>query len=209
MESSRESRHNKTALGLRQEAVRVAIVSRFSRPGTAAKLKAMATQTATFPATAAPASAGVLLPAFTLWWREIVRFYRQRARVVGVIALPALVLDRHRLRLRNLISLRTGRRPAELSKLFLSRHAGDDRALHRNFHHDVGDRRPQRRFPAFGAGSAGAARRHCPRESIRRHHSRHRSGIDFSGLRAACRRTHDARPPSDSSSSPCSWCRLP
>jgi ABC-2 type transport system permease protein len=37
---------------------------------------------------AAPASAGVLLPAFTLWWREIVRFYRQRARVVGVVASP-------------------------------------------------------------------------------------------------------------------------
>ncbi|MGA7295289.1 MAG: ABC transporter permease, partial [Terriglobales bacterium] len=51
----------------------------------------MATQTATFPATStAPASAGVLLPAFTLWWREIVRFYRQRARVVGVIASPLL-----------------------------------------------------------------------------------------------------------------------
>src|SRR6185369_7355003 len=30
------------------------------------------------------------LPAFTLWWREIVRFYRQRARVVGVIASPVL-----------------------------------------------------------------------------------------------------------------------
>ena len=30
----------------------------------------------------------VLLPAFTLWWREVVRFYRQRARVVGVIASP-------------------------------------------------------------------------------------------------------------------------
>ena len=28
------------------------------------------------------------LPAFTLWWREVVRFYRQRARVVGVIASP-------------------------------------------------------------------------------------------------------------------------
>ena len=55
----------------------------------AAKLKAMATQTAVFPATA-PASAGVLLPAFTLWWREIVRFYRQRARVVGVILSPLL-----------------------------------------------------------------------------------------------------------------------
>ena len=49
----------------------------------------MATQTATFPAPA-PSSAGVLLPAFTLWWREIVRFYRQRARVVGVIVSPIL-----------------------------------------------------------------------------------------------------------------------
>jgi ABC-2 type transport system permease protein len=38
----------------------------------------------------APSSAGVLLPAFTLWWREIVRFYRQRSRVVGVIASPLL-----------------------------------------------------------------------------------------------------------------------
>ncbi len=35
-----------------------------------------------------PASAGVILPALTLWWREIVRFYRQPARVVGVIASP-------------------------------------------------------------------------------------------------------------------------
>ena len=30
----------------------------------------------------------LLLPAFTLWSREVVRFYRQRARVVGVIASP-------------------------------------------------------------------------------------------------------------------------
>src|SRR6202453_4057234 len=36
----------------------------------------------------APASAGILLPAFTLWWREIVRFYRQKSRVVGVLASP-------------------------------------------------------------------------------------------------------------------------
>jgi ABC-2 type transport system permease protein len=28
------------------------------------------------------------LPAFTLWWREIVRFYRQKTRVVGVLASP-------------------------------------------------------------------------------------------------------------------------
>src|SRR5437016_2290627 len=32
----------------------------------------------------------LLLPAFTLWWREIIRFYRQRTRVVGVIASPLL-----------------------------------------------------------------------------------------------------------------------
>src|SRR5437879_13468261 len=28
------------------------------------------------------------LPAFTLWWRELVRFHRQRSRVIGVIASP-------------------------------------------------------------------------------------------------------------------------
>ncbi len=50
----------------------------------------MATATSTLPKTAAPVSAGIALPAFTLWWREIVRFYRQRARVVGVIASPLL-----------------------------------------------------------------------------------------------------------------------
>lgn len=48
----------------------------------------MATQISTFPVTTAPISTGVMLPAFTLWWREIVRFYRQKARVVGVIASP-------------------------------------------------------------------------------------------------------------------------
>ncbi len=48
----------------------------------------MATQTATLPAGSVPASAGMALPAFTLWWRELVRFYRQRSRVIGVIASP-------------------------------------------------------------------------------------------------------------------------
>jgi ABC-2 type transport system permease protein len=47
----------------------------------------MATHTATLPR-AMPASTGVVLPAFTLWWREIVRFYRQPMRVVGVLASP-------------------------------------------------------------------------------------------------------------------------
>ncbi|HTS38209.1 MAG TPA: ABC transporter permease [Candidatus Solibacter sp.] len=48
----------------------------------------MATQVATLPRAAAPSSAGVVLPAFTLWWREIVRFYRQTTRVIGVLASP-------------------------------------------------------------------------------------------------------------------------
>src|SRR5229473_2655500 len=50
----------------------------------------MATQTTTVSAQMTAASKGVLLPAFTLWWREIVRFYRQRSRVIGVIASPVV-----------------------------------------------------------------------------------------------------------------------
>jgi ABC-2 type transport system permease protein len=48
----------------------------------------MATQAATLARPTAPQSAGILLPAFTLWWREIVRFYRQTTRVIGVLASP-------------------------------------------------------------------------------------------------------------------------
>ena len=48
----------------------------------------MVTQSAPLPAQSASLSNELLLPAFTLWWREIVRFYRQRTRVIGVIASP-------------------------------------------------------------------------------------------------------------------------
>src|SRR5215813_5425165 len=48
----------------------------------------MATQATTFSARTVPASSGILLPGFTLWLRESVRFYRQRSRVIGVIASP-------------------------------------------------------------------------------------------------------------------------
>src|ERR1700685_3613998 len=48
----------------------------------------MATQTTALTRPIAAPSAGLLLPAFTLWWREIVRFYRQKTRVVGVLASP-------------------------------------------------------------------------------------------------------------------------
>jgi ABC-2 type transport system permease protein len=50
----------------------------------------MASRTATLPIAGTSVSSGVALPAFTLWWREVVRFYRQRSRVVGVIASPVL-----------------------------------------------------------------------------------------------------------------------
>src|SRR5260221_14618686 len=33
---------------------------------------------------------GIMLPSLSLWWREVVRFYRMRSRVVGVIASPLL-----------------------------------------------------------------------------------------------------------------------
>jgi ABC-2 type transport system permease protein len=48
----------------------------------------MATQATALVRPVASSSAGVMLPAFTLWWREIVRFYRQKSRVVGVLASP-------------------------------------------------------------------------------------------------------------------------
>ena len=48
----------------------------------------MATQSATLQAQPSSLSNELLLPAFTLWWREIVRFYRQRTRIIGVIASP-------------------------------------------------------------------------------------------------------------------------
>jgi len=48
----------------------------------------MATQSVALAPPTTHSSAGVVLPAFTLWWREIVRFYRQPGRVVGVLASP-------------------------------------------------------------------------------------------------------------------------
>jgi len=49
----------------------------------------MSTIATTIPR-AATAKNELVLPALTLWWREVVRFYRQRARVVGVIASPVV-----------------------------------------------------------------------------------------------------------------------
>jgi ABC-2 type transport system permease protein len=50
----------------------------------------MATLAATAPRTHKPLAPGIWLPAYTLWLRELVRFYRQKARVAGVIASPLI-----------------------------------------------------------------------------------------------------------------------
>ncbi len=50
----------------------------------------MATATAHLAPVKSSLSASVWTPAYSLWRRELVRFYRQKARVVGVIASPLL-----------------------------------------------------------------------------------------------------------------------
>jgi ABC-2 type transport system permease protein len=50
----------------------------------------MAVNSTALPITVSGTRNEILLPAFTLWLREVVRFYRQRSRVVGVIASPIL-----------------------------------------------------------------------------------------------------------------------
>lgn len=50
----------------------------------------MATSVQTVPSPARISTPGILLPSYSLWLREIVRFFRQKARVVGVIASPLL-----------------------------------------------------------------------------------------------------------------------
>jgi ABC-2 type transport system permease protein len=47
-------------------------------------------QSATMTRAAAPTATGILLPTLSLWKREVVRFYRNRSRVAGVIASPVV-----------------------------------------------------------------------------------------------------------------------
>src|SRR6185437_9874808 len=44
----------------------------------------------TFPTISVPGTANPMLPIYSLWRREIVRFYRQKSRVIGVILSPLL-----------------------------------------------------------------------------------------------------------------------
>ncbi|HYM09348.1 MAG TPA: ABC transporter permease [Bryobacterales bacterium] len=56
--------------------------------GSVSAVEAAPAGSASKPARIAPP--GFWLPAATLWWREIVRFYRQRSRVVGALGTPLL-----------------------------------------------------------------------------------------------------------------------
>lgn len=53
-------------------------------------MSAMATQTQTLPVTRAAHVTAGFTPTISLWWREIVRFYRNRGRVFGVILSPLI-----------------------------------------------------------------------------------------------------------------------
>jgi ABC-2 type transport system permease protein len=48
----------------------------------------MAQTATTFPILATKGRSNALVPIISLWWREIVRFYRQKSRVVGVVLSP-------------------------------------------------------------------------------------------------------------------------
>jgi ABC-2 type transport system permease protein len=50
----------------------------------------MATMTTTLEQPRRTSAPGIWTPAYSLWLREIVRFYRQRSRVIGVLATPLL-----------------------------------------------------------------------------------------------------------------------
>ncbi len=50
----------------------------------------IATAVAQHTSNAGAVRPGLWLPAATLWWRELVRFYRQRSRVVGTVGTPLL-----------------------------------------------------------------------------------------------------------------------
>src|SRR5579884_1235868 len=77
----------------------MALILRSGLRGNAATIVVMATQSTTFTAERRQARESVVggrsswagaLPVLSLLWREIVRFYRQPSRVVGVIASPVL-----------------------------------------------------------------------------------------------------------------------
>ncbi len=77
------------------------------------------------------------MPALSLWRREVVRFYRNISRVVGVVASPLIFWIVIGAGFGN--SFRNRGHGQQLSRLLLSRRADDDRAVHLDLRHDVAD----------------------------------------------------------------------
>ena len=102
----------------------------------------MATIAATAPRARQTVSPGIWLPAYSLWLREIVRFYRQKARVAGVIASPLIfwvVLGAGFAHSFNA----GGWKLLALPGLFFPGFGSYDCALYRDLQHDVADSGPQ------------------------------------------------------------------
>jgi len=109
-----------------------------------------------------------LLAVWTLWQRELVRFYRQPSRVVGALAPPVLFWL--------LIGFGWARRstprapppaPATWRTSSPGRHPHSP--VHRDLLRDLDHRGPARGVSPGGAGCAGAARRRGARQGARRH----------------------------------------
>ena len=95
----------------------------------------------------------MILATCTLWARDIVRFYRQRSRIVGRWVHRSC-FARARLGAGIIVSQRFGR-TGELPRVLLSGHARAHRPVHGDLFDDFGHRRPPGRF---SAGCAGRAR---------------------------------------------------
>src|SRR5882672_4718267 len=94
--------------------------------------------------------------------------------------LATAFLDRHRLRVRRLISRPDCRWRTALPGVLLPRGADYDRAVHFHLHHDVGDRRPPRGIPTVCIGGADQPDGDRPGQSVGRATTSHNSGIFFS-----------------------------
>ncbi len=94
----------------------------------------------------------------------------------------AAVLGGNRLRLWQFISFGRRRRTTALPGLLLSGRADHDRAVHFDLHHDVGDRRSQRRISVVGAGRPGTAGRDRAGQGSGWNHALGSSGFGLSGF---------------------------
>ena len=100
---------------------------------------------------------GARLAVWSLCHRELVRFFRQRNRVVGAIGQPMMFWVLFGAGLGPSFPLAGARRERQLSRILLSRHAGPDPAVHRDLRHDLDHRRSPRGFLAVGPGGADSA----------------------------------------------------